>query len=181
MLPKPSRAKFAVAPRRALTMLFILAMPLASAMTLRAQSITFDGERTGPSKREHVVLLSDVVNPTAGHAEFVELRFRVDPGYHINSHAPRDPLLIPTVASLPDAAGVHVLAEEYPRGAPFQLGSGADARALDVYQGEFRVRVKLLAEKGGQTLSGSLHYQACDDASCFPPKTLNFKVAVDAK
>jgi DsbC/DsbD-like thiol-disulfide interchange protein len=158
-----------------------LALILGTGAAVRAQGIVFDDARPAAHSKGHVVLLSDGVSVQAGEAEYVELRFRVDDGYHINSHAPLDSLLIPTQVKLPDAVGIRVLAEEYPRGSAFKLGSGADARALDVYQGEFRVRVKLRAERGGQTMFGSLHYQACDDASCFPPKTLDFQVAVNAK
>jgi len=157
-------------------MLAVLAMPL-----VWAQGISFDDGRVGGVKKGHVVLLSDGVTVEAGKAEFGEVRFKVDEGYHINSHAPKDALLIATSVKLDSGSGVTVLAEEYPTGKAFELGKAADHMTLDVYQGEFRVRVKLLADKGAQTLLGTLHYQACDDASCFPPKTLALKVAVNAK
>jgi hypothetical protein len=156
--------------------LALVGIPLAL-----AQGISFGDAPSGAAKKGHVVMLSDGVSVAAGKAEYVELRFRVDEGYHINSHTPKDPLLIPTAVKLNDNAAVKVLGEEYPKGAPVKLGQGADAMTLDVYQGEFRVRVKVLADKGGQTLLGALHYQACDDASCFPPKTLALRVAVEAK
>jgi hypothetical protein len=146
-----------------------------------AQGISLGDAPGAAAKKGHLLQLSDVVTVDAGKAEFVELRFKVDEGYHINSHTPKDPLLIATALKFEEAPGVKVLAEEYPKGAAFQLGQGKDSMALDVYQGEFRVRVKVLAQRGGQTLLGTLHYQACDDASCFPPKNLPVKVAVEAK
>jgi hypothetical protein len=156
---------------------FVLVAPIAAC----AQGISFGDAPSGAAKKGHVVFLSDGVSVDAGKAEFVELRFRVDEGYHINSHTPKDPLLIATALKVDAGPGVKVVGEEYPKGAAFKLGQGSDAMLLDVYQGEFRVRVKVLAERGAQTLVGSLHYQACDDASCFPPKTLELKVAVNAK
>lgn len=125
----------------------------------------------------HVVLLSDAVEVMAGEPQVVELRFRVDDGFHINSHAPKDGLLIPTVLRLDSGGGVKVVGEQYQPGAAFRLG-GASGEVLDVYQGEFRVSVRVVVPKGASTLTGALHYQACDHASCFPPRTLPVMVAV---
>ena len=57
----------------------------------------------------------------------------------------------------------------------------ADAEMLDVYQGEFRVRLRVVAAKGAQTLAGTLRYQACDHAACFPPRSLPVQVAITGK
>jgi hypothetical protein len=127
----------------------------------------------------HVVLVSDAVDVEGGKESVVELRFRVEQGFHINSHAPKDELLIPTVLKL-DAGVVKVGAEEYAPGTAFRLEVGA-GETLDVYQGEFRVTVRMVAPKGASTLTGSLRYQACDRAACFPPRTLPVMVAVTGK
>ncbi|MEO6924372.1 MAG: protein-disulfide reductase DsbD N-terminal domain-containing protein [Bryocella sp.] len=151
-------------------------MPLAT-----AQMISLGDAGASSARKGHLVLLSDDVTVAAGKADVVELRFRIDEGYHINSHTPKNVLLIPTALKLDAAHGVTVLGEEYPAGRPFQVGKGKDSMSLEVYQGEFRVRVKLLAVRGGQTLTGVLRYQACDDASCFPPKSIPIRVAVNAR
>jgi len=127
----------------------------------------------------HVVLLSDAVQVEAGKPVVVELRFRVEEGFHINSHAPKDELLIPTVLKL-DSGAVKVVGEDYQPGTAFRLQVG-EGETLDVYQGEFRVTVRIVAPKGASTLVGSLRYQACDNAACFPPKTLPVMVAVTGK
>ena len=156
----------------------LLGLALVVGMPVKAQDISFGD---APAKKGHVVLLSDGVDVAAGKLQFVELRFRVEPGFHINSHAPRDPLLIGTVLKLDTGHGVDVQGMDYPKGASFQLGQGKDAQMLDVYQGEFRVRVRMIADMGNSTMTGTLHYQACDDAACFPPKNLVVKVAVTGK
>ena len=125
----------------------------------------------------HVVLVSDAVQVMAGEPQVVELRFRVDEGFHINSHAPKDELLIPTVLRLDSGGAVKVVGAEYAKGSAFRLG-GASGEVLDVYQGEFRVSLRVVAPKGASTLTGTLHYQACDNSSCFPPRTLPVMVAV---
>ncbi len=143
---------------------------------LPAQQIDLGQPRV--AGKEHVLLLSDAVDVVAGKPQDVELRFRVQDGFHINSHTPKDEYLIPTVLKL-DAGAVKVLGEAYPQGSSFTLANGGGT--LDVYQGEFRVRVRVLAAKGFSTMTGVLRYQACDNAACFPPKSLPVKVAVTGK
>jgi hypothetical protein len=160
-------------------------MRLAAALSLAvfaglgsAQQIDL-GQRRVPGK-DHVALLSDSIEVGADKPQVVELRFRVDEGFHINSHHPTDELLIPTVLKLDAAGGPKVLDETYPAGSKFKLAVG-EGEVLDVYQGEFRVAFRVVASKGQTTWSGVLRYQACDNAACFPPRTLPVKVAVTAK
>ena len=144
-----------------------------------AQQIQF-GDRPLESRKSHVALLTDSVEVAAGSPQEVEVRFRVDPGFHINSHAPKDELLLPTALKLEPGAGVKVLEEQYPAGAAFRLPLG-DGETLDVYQNEFRVRLRLVAQRGSSMLVGALHYQACDSSACYPPRTLPVKVLIAAK
>jgi hypothetical protein len=136
-------------------------------------------DRTTSAKRQHVDLLTDALQVTANKPQDIELRFRVEPGFHINSHTPKDELLIPTELKL-DTGSLHIANEQYPAGSHFHLaiGNGED---LDVYQGEFRVMFRIVAPKGSTTLTGSLRYQACDNASCFPAKSLPLRIAVTAR
>ena len=157
---------------------WVLTVLLLLGVAGRAQEISLAGDAA--AKKGHVSLLSDDLVVEAGKVQVVELRFRVEEGFHINSHTPKDPLLIATALKL-DAGDVKVLGVEYPQGAVFKLGSGADAETLDVYQGEFRVRVRVVAVRGSSTMVGTLHYQACDNAACFPPRDLAVKVAVTGK
>jgi len=119
------------------------------------------------------------VSVAPGHTAQVTLVFKVGGGYHINSHKPKDELLIPTELKL-EPGSFHIANQQYPAGSRFrlQVGNGED---LDVYQGEFRVALRIEAPKGDSTLSGSLRYQACDNAACFPARTLPVKIAVTAK
>jgi hypothetical protein len=154
---------------------------LLSGAALRPQEIQL-GKQLGETQvthKGHVVLLSDVVDVAAGTPQVVELRFRVEDGFHINSHTPKDELLIPTDLRLEPGGGVKVVDEQYQKGSAFQLGpSGGAGEMLDVYQGEFRVSVRVVAPKGASTLVGELRYQACDNSACFPPRTLPVRAAV---
>jgi hypothetical protein len=149
---------------------------------LPAQEIQLGPRPT--AAKGHVVLLTDAAEVKAGHEAIVELRFRVDPGFHINSHDPKDETLIPTALQTDKRSGVDVLSVQYPAGVPFRLslpGDAGQAQVLDVYQGEFRVMVRLVADPGETTMSGNLRYQACDNAACFPPRTLAVRVLVAGK
>ncbi len=143
-----------------------------------AQEIRLGDAR--PVARQHVAALTDAIEVKAGREQVVELRFRVQDGYHINSHTPKDGLLIPTELRLEAAPTLVVKGEAYPAGAAFKLAIG-DGEVLDVYQGEFRVQVRVVAAPGSSTLTGSLKYQACDSSACFPPRVLPVVVAVSAR
>lgn len=136
-------------------------------------------DRAAEPHKQHVELLTDSLQLTAKKVQEVELRFRVDPGFHINSHTPHDELLIPTELKL-DPGALHITAEQYPPGSSFHLAvsSGED---LDVYQGEFRVVLRVEPSPGESTVTGVLRYQACDNAACFPPKKLPIRIAVAAR
>jgi len=143
-----------------------------------AQNISFGDSGAQTGKKQHVMLLSNSVVVTPGKVQVVELRFRVEDGFHINSHTPKDGLLIPT--TLKAVAGVDVKGVEYPAGKPFKLTVG-DGEVLDVYQGDFLVKVRLIADPGQSTMTATLHYQACDNAACFPPRDLAVRVDVTGK
>lgn len=146
-------------------------------LTARAQEIQMNLGPSVPTSKSHVQLLSDAAEVKAGEPEVVVLRFRVEDGFHINSHTPKDELLIPTAIRFNTGGVVKVVDETYPKGSTFRLPVGS-GETLDVYQGEFRVSVKVVAPKGPSTLAGVLKYQACDNAVCFPPKTVPVMVAV---
>ena len=145
---------------------------------LSAQQIDL-GQQRRPAGREHVELLSEAIDVTAGKPQDVEFWFRVDPGFHINSHTPKDEFLIATKLTL-DAPTLKLLSEEYPAGSAFKLPIEG-GETLDVYQGDFRVMLRVVAPKGATMVTGLLRYQACDNAACFPPRTLPVRVAVNGR
>jgi hypothetical protein len=149
---------------------------MAFCLLAPAQEIQL-GDHPAPAGKGHVSYAAEVTEVPAGKPAVVELRFRVDPGFHVNSHTPSSEMLIPTILKLDDAAGIKVLGEEYPKGSAFHLADDT----LDVYQGEFRVRLTVVVPRGQSTLKGGLRYQACDHAACYPPRTLAIAVAVTGK
>jgi hypothetical protein len=116
------------------------------------------------------------VTVEAGKPAVVKLHFRVAEGMHINSHAPKDEFLIPTALEFPDGAGVKLDRVEYPAGGEYSFATDPGSK-LSVYVGEFVIDAHILAEKGNHLVEAKLHYQACNNAQCFPPRTA--VVAVD--
>ena len=172
------RPSFAVGRPGACGML-LLALGTMSFQVAHGQEIQLGDARPAESaaKRQHVTLETDAVTVVAGKPDWVELRFRIDPGLHINSHTPHDELLVPTTL---DLQGVKLVGQEYPAGIPMHLDIGS-GETLSTYQGEFRVRLQVVAAKGQGVLGGTLRYQACDARSCFPPKSFPVQVSYTAR
>jgi DsbC/DsbD-like thiol-disulfide interchange protein len=135
---------------------------------------------SGAKPKQYVTYAADQQNLAAGKRSVMEVQFRVAEGYHVNSHTPKSELLIPTKLTLDPAAGIKASPAEYPAGTSYSF-SFEPGEKLDVYTGAFTVKVPVVAEAGQHTINGVLHYQACDNAACYPPKSLPVQLAVTAK
>ncbi len=134
-----------------------------------------------PAKtKSYISYTAEPQSVVAGKRGVLELRFRVGEGYHVNSHTPKSELLIATSVTMEPATGVRAGAPEYPAGVAYSFPAQPDER-LDVYSGDFNVRLPVVAEVGEHTLTGVLRYQACDHAACYPPKSLPVEVLFTAK
>lgn len=113
----------------------------------------------------------------------VALNFRVAPGFHINSNAPKDEFLIPTALKMDLPTDIVLGKIEYPAGKDVAFPFMPDTK-LNVYSGDFTINVAvhplLSVVPGKYVMHGVLRYQACDNAQCFPPKSLpvSFNVKV---
>ncbi len=139
--------------------------------------------QAGRQGAAHVGYVSYAAEPAmvlAGRRSVVEVRLRVADGFHVNSHTPKSELLIPTMATLAGDAETMVGAVEYPAGTTYSLAADPGTK-LDVYTGPVVLRVPVTAAAGEHVLRGSLRYQACDRAACYPPKTLALEVPFTAK
>jgi hypothetical protein len=130
--------------------------------------------------KSYVLYAAEPQTVPAGKHATLELRFHIVQNYHVNSHTPKSPLLIPTTLTLQPANGVKAAAIEYPAGKPYSF-SFDPKDVLDVYAGDFTLKLPVVASPGDHTLAGELRYQACDNASCYPPRTLPVKVVFIAK
>ena len=124
-----------------------------------------------------------VATVTRGKANPVPLRFRVQPGFHINSNTPTFPYLKPTLLMVDAQTDIVVGKVTYPTGEMMSFAFAPDEK-LSVYAGVFDVSVSIrpLASvlPAKYAFRGRLKYQACDNAQCYPPKELpvQFEVKV---
>ena len=52
---------------------------------------------------------------------------------------------------------------------------------LSVYTGEFTIDARIVATRGDHLVEAKLHYQACDQNACMPPKTITVPIDVVGK
>jgi uncharacterized protein YcnI len=93
-------------------------------------------------------------------------------GYHMNSHKPTDPYLIPTTVTPQSANGFRLVDTTYPPGQLEKFPFSPD-KPLDVYSGSVTLRLKFTALNeaalGRASIPMTLRYQACNDSACLPP------------
>lgn len=137
-------------------------------------------EGKGPSVTMAPVPL---VTAPRGTQTFVTLDFRVGRGFHINSNTPKSEYLIPTALKMDLPTDIVLGKIEYPEGQEVTFPFSPDEK-LSVYSGDFSIKLAVhpLASVAVSkyAMHGVLRYQACDNAQCFPPKSLpvNFDVKV---
>jgi hypothetical protein len=123
-----------------------------------------------------------VTAPRAAQTE-VKLNFRIGNGFHINSNTPKTEYLIPTALKMDLPTDIILGKISYPVGQDLTFPFSPD-ETLSVYTGDFTVAVAVhplhAVVPGKYVMHGVLRYQACDNAQCFPPKTLplSFEVKV---
>lgn len=158
--------------------LVLSAGSLLTAGVLPAQMGNLNGNSEKP--KSYVIYDAEPQVVPAGRPSVVEMRFRVVDGFHVNSHTPKSELLIPTKVDLQPAAGVKTETAEYPAGTTYSF-SFSPKNKLDVYAGDFTVKLPVVAKAGQHEIDGTLRYQACDHAACYPPRSLPIQVVFTAK
>ena len=147
---------------------------LGSAAARASRERTDGGQSASASvarvKGGHVDFIAEGQSIAADKTSAVTLHLRVDPGFHINSHTPKSDLLIPTRLLVEDMDGAVVAGVDFPAGTPYSFAFEPKTR-LDVYTGDVTLTAHVKAKPGTYVMKGALHYQACDQAACYPPKT----------
>jgi hypothetical protein len=108
-------------------------------------------------------------------AKVLRVRVELAPGWHINSDAPLDEFLVPTTLDA-RAEGVKFGKPRFPPSE--RVRSDAFGGDVLLFSGAFEIEVPVLgmaavAPKTAPTAPRTrvtLRYQACDHATCYPPK-----------
>jgi thiol:disulfide interchange protein DsbD len=138
---------------------------LALALPLSAQ-ITSALDAAPDIPKEDLVRLSGAVEQRSGDDVRGTITATILSGWHINSNKPLDDFVIPTTLKFEsaDLTGVqfppHVL-----RSFTFTGGS-----KLAVYEGTIHIGFTAKLHAGAKDLRAQLHYQACNDKVCLPPR-----------
>jgi hypothetical protein len=122
---------------------------------------------------EQIMIAADKPSP-------VDLHFRVKEGLHINSNKPTEESLIPTTLELPATTGVRLAKTDFPPGAPYSFPDNPQEK-LSVYTGEFTIHTEWVASRGDHLVQATLHYQACSNNICLPPRSVPVAIDVIAK
>lgn len=129
----------------------------------------------------HVQGVVDDHRVVRGKPFVVRLHVMVENGYHINSNRPRDKFLIPTQVILKNTPDFTFLPAKFPPALDRKMEFSEEK--LLVFEGEVQFEVPARsngeASPGHKTISGSLRYQACDESTCYPPRTIPFDVPVE--
>jgi len=102
-----------------------------------------------------------------------KIQARMREGYHCNSNTPSDEYLIPLKLTWTPAP-LEVTDVVYPKAQMEKYSFSKDP--LSVYTGDFEIvthfKVPASAALGGMVLPAKLRYQACNDETCLPPRTV---------
>jgi Disulphide bond corrector protein DsbC len=119
-----------------------------------------------------------------GQSATIQLAFRIAQGFHINSHQPRQEYLKKTELHLDAPTDIVIGKISYPAGEDRSFPFAPEEK-LSVYSGDFSIGVLVRPLKSvlptKYAIHGQLHYQACDNAACYPPKQLpvSFEVRIE--
>jgi DsbC/DsbD-like thiol-disulfide interchange protein len=110
-----------------------------------------------------------VGKPAAAATNELALTVTVEKGWHLNANDPGRPYLIPTTLEIEAPAGTTVETIRYPDPVVRSLGF-APGTQLRLYEGSFTIAVRVTGAPG--RFDAKLGYQACNDETCLPPRTL---------
>jgi hypothetical protein len=138
-------------------------------------------QKPAPAKPAAVsYLFPEQVTLVAGKHSRVDLHFKVAEGLHVNSHNPHTDDLIPTTLKFPEKGAVLAEKIEFPAGEDYAFAASPTEK-LSVYTGEFILRAELVAPKGEHLVEATLRYQACNNSTCMPPRSIPVAIDVIAK
>ncbi len=116
----------------------------------------------------------------AGKNAVIYVYVVVKEGYHIQANKVNDEFIIPTTLDINADEIIITRKHVFPVGKKFKLEGTSDY--LFVYDGKFKIttpfKVMGKIQRGKYTLDAKFHYQACDDKTCFFPKTIDFSITV---
>jgi thiol:disulfide interchange protein DsbD len=142
---------------------------LSAILLLVAAALPAQIDSVFPPPKQELVKLSG----TADSSGRGVVTATIESGWHIQSAHPLDTFAIPTTLSIDG-----LVQADYP---PHEVKSFtfSGGSKLAVYEGTIKIPFTAKLKNGATTITASLHYQACNDKVCLPPRTttVGFSVA----
>ncbi len=163
-------------------LLFVLAFPAGAKTAFLHGETAWPQDGPGPQHQApRVSFAGPPQQAIRANAQVeVPLHFSIPEGFHINSHTPRQPELIATRLATVAQGGITVRAVDFPPGEDYAFAFDPKTK-LSVYSGEFTITAHLRTTPGEHVLNAVLHYQACDNRTCYPPRDLPVSVKLTAQ
>ncbi|MEK7795724.1 MAG: cytochrome c biogenesis protein CcdA, partial [Candidatus Hydrogenedentota bacterium] len=117
----------------------------------------------------------------AGQQGRIAFSFQLPPKFHVNSNKPLEENLIPTTVNFELPEGISLDALAFPE--PIQVSVVGFETPLAVFEEHFaigaRFSVPANVQPGAYPAKAKVRIQACNETSCFPPKTLEIEFTVN--
>ena len=155
------------------TFVFLRALAICVFVTTSAfAQLALGGGASGIPGQELVKLTGSVTERRVAQVKGV-VTATIENGWHINSNKPLDDFVIPTKLSF---EGTDLLSADYPPHTvrAFTFSGG---QKLAVFEGTIQIPFTANLQSG-DAIKGKLHYQACNDTVCLPPR--DAEVTIDA-
>ncbi len=155
---------------------------MSSCMALALTALPLTGMAQTPKKPGEAATIEKVEiqgDAKPGGTVVAVVRVKLEKDWHVQSHKPSEPSFIPTEIKLSPTPGVKSSTIKYPEGKAEKVAGLA--KPLSVYEGDFQVTVRITLDAKARlplTLPATLSYQACQGATCYPPKKLKFDIKI---
>jgi len=114
-----------------------------------------------------------------GTSAEAKIEVSIQPNFHVNSNTPSDQYMIPLKLTWAPGGALEPGEVIYPK--PRMEKYEFSDKPLSVYTGDFDLMAKFKvpagAPQGPGIMLGKLRYQACNNNSCFPPKTAEVRLS----
>ena len=119
----------------------------------------------------------------AGGSAEASVKLTIANGYHINANPASASYLKATELTVEPSEGITPDKPVYPASVSRKFAFATDP--LAVYEGEATIKLPLNAagnaQQGARALKGKLRIQACNEESCFLPRTIELSIPVTIK
>jgi thiol:disulfide interchange protein DsbD len=128
-----------------------------------------------PAADVTLVDASGAVNARNGAEVHGVVTVKITDGWHINSAKPLESYFIATVLTF-DRASAQLVTADYPAHSlhAFAFSGGTQ---LAVYEGTIRIPFVATLKGDAKTIAAKVHYQACNDNICLPPRDTTFDIS----